>query len=75
MQQGRYIHQDKDIIREAEVAQANHYVAPESIKFPLKKIIRVVRRKAEELFVAMIMNESKEKVSDNEFSETNTEDE
>ena len=40
-------HQNKDIIRKAAVAQGNHKVDPETIKHPLKKIIGIVKRKAE----------------------------
>lgn len=45
---------DREVIREAEVAKGNYKVAPEMLDHPLKKIIGVVRRKAEELFTAMI---------------------
>ena len=51
---------NRDIEREAEVAEANHFVDPSEINYPLKKIIRVVRRKAEKVFTAMIMNEFEE---------------
>ena len=45
----RDVHSNKDIVRKAAVAHGNHKVAPETLKYPLKKIIAVVRRKAEEL--------------------------
>ena len=45
---------DKDIVREAEVARGNYKVDPESLDRPLKKIIGVVKRKAEQIFTAMI---------------------
>lgn len=43
----RDVAQNKDIIRKAAVAHGNHKVAPETLKHPLKKIIGVVKRKAE----------------------------
>ena len=39
---------DREVIRKAAVAHANHRVDPEHIKHPLKKIIGVIKRKAEE---------------------------
>jgi len=45
---------DKDIVREAEVSRGNYKVDPESLDRPLKKIIGVVKRKAEQIFTAMI---------------------
>ena len=47
-------HSDKDIVREAEVSRGNYKVDPETLDRPLKKIIGVVRRKAEQIFTAMI---------------------
>ena len=44
----------RDIVREAEVARGNYRIDPDTLDRPLKKIIGVVRRKAEEIFVAMI---------------------
>ena len=44
----------RDIVREAEVARGNYRIDPDMLDRPLKKIIGVVRRKAEELFVSMI---------------------
>ncbi len=43
----RDVAQNKDIIRKAAVAHANHKVAPDHIKHPLKKIIAIIKRKAE----------------------------
>ena len=45
---------DKDVVREAEVARGNYKVDPATLDRPLKKIIGVVRRKAEQIFTAMI---------------------
>lgn len=45
---------DKEIVREAEVVKGNYKIDPESLDHPLKKIIGVVRRKAEKIFTAMI---------------------
>lgn len=50
----RDIHNDREIVREAEVSRGNYKVDPETIGHPLKKIIGVVRRKAEQIFTAMI---------------------
>ena len=43
----RDVAQNKEVIRKAAVAHGNHRVDPEHIKFPLKKIIGVIKRKAE----------------------------
>ena len=56
-------HKHKDIIRKAAVAHGNHKVAPESIKHPLKKIIGIVKRKAE---MALTPDIPEEENSDNE---------
>lgn len=45
---------DKEVIREAEVVRGNYKVDPATLDRPLKKIIGVVRRKAELIFTAMI---------------------
>ena len=45
---------DKDIVREAEVARGNYKVDPATLDRPLKKIIGVVKRRAEKIFTAMI---------------------
>lgn len=50
----RDVHSDKEIVREAEVAKGNYKIDPDTLNHPLKKIIGVVRRKAEKAFVAMI---------------------
>ena len=38
---------DREVIRKAAVAHANHRVDPEHIKHPLKKIIAVIKLRAE----------------------------
>ena len=45
---------DKDIVCEVEVARGNYKVDPATLDRPLQKIIGVVRRKAEQIFTAMI---------------------
>ena len=50
----RDVHSDREIVREAEVARGNYKVDPETLDRPLKKIIGVVKRKAEQIFTAMI---------------------
>ena len=45
---------DNEIVREAEVSRGNYKVDPETLDRPLKKIIGVVKRKAEQIFTAMI---------------------
>lgn len=40
---------DREVIRKAAVAHGNYRVDPEHIKHPLKKIIGVIKRKAEEV--------------------------
>lgn len=39
---------DREVVRKAAVAHANHKVAPEHLKHPLKKIIAVIKRKTTE---------------------------
>ena len=51
------VHSDKEIVREVEVARGNYKVDPAELEHPLKKIIGVVRRKAEKVFTAMITPE------------------
>ena len=51
---------DKDVVREAEVVRGNYKVDAATLDRPLKKIIGVVRRKAEKLFTAMITPEDEE---------------
>jgi len=43
----RDVHRNRDIIRKAAVAHGNHKVSPETLKHPLKKMIGIVKRKAE----------------------------
>ncbi len=56
----RDVESDKEIVREAEVARGNYKVDPATLNHPLKKIIGVVRRKAERIFTAMITPEEKD---------------
>ncbi|MBO5939023.1 MAG: hypothetical protein J6Q82_05945 [Clostridia bacterium] len=53
-------HSDKDVVREAEVARGNYRIDPAELDRPLKKIIGVVKRKAEKIFTAMINPEDEE---------------
>ena len=56
---------DKDVVREAEVARGNYKIDAATLDRPLKKIIGVVRRKAEQVFTAMILpNEEKDNEND-----------
>ncbi len=48
---------DKDVVREAEVAKGNYNIDPAMLSHPLKKIIGVVRRRAEKMLTAMITPE------------------
>lgn len=41
----RDVHKNRDVVRKAAVAHANHRVDPEHIKHPLKKIIGILKRK------------------------------
>ena len=50
----RDVESDKEIVREAEVARGNYQVDATTLEHPLKKIIGVVRRRAEKVFTAMI---------------------
>ena len=54
------VYQDKEVVREASVARGNYRVDPAELDHPLKKIIGVVRRKAEKVFTAMITPEDKD---------------
>ena len=54
---------DKDVVREAEVARGNYKIDSATLDHPLKKIIGVVRRKAEKIFTAMIEPDDKSKES------------
>lgn len=51
---------DRDVVREVEVARGNYKVDPATLDRPLKKIIGVVRHKAEQVFTAMILPEEKD---------------
>ena len=57
-------HSDKDVVREAEVGRGNYRIDPAELDRPLKKIIGVVRRKAEKIFTAMITPEDEENKED-----------
>ena len=48
----RDVARDREVIRKAAVAHGNHRVDPEHIKRPLKQIIGVIKRKAEEVLSA-----------------------
>ncbi len=65
----RDVHSDKDVVREAEVTRGNYKVDPAELDSPLKKIIGVVKRKAEKAFVAMITPDEKELEENTDNSE------
>ena len=50
---------NREVIRKAAVAHANHRVAPEHINHPLKKIIGVIKRKTEEALCAGVEDSDK----------------
>ncbi len=50
-------HSDKEVVREAEVARGNYKTDADTLDRPLKKIIGVVKRRAEKIFTAMITPE------------------
>ena len=56
----RDVASDKEVVREAEVVRGNYKVDPISLDHPLKKIIGVVKRRAEKVFNAMIMPDEDE---------------
>lgn len=56
----RDVSSDKDVVREAEVVRGNYKVDPTSLDHPLKKIIGVVKRRAEKVFNAMIAPDENE---------------
>jgi len=56
----RDIASDKDVVREAEVVKGNYKIDATSLEHPLKKIIGVVKRRAEKVFSAMITPEDDE---------------
>jgi hypothetical protein len=47
---------NREVVRKAAVAHANHRVSPDHIRHPLKKIIGVIKRKAEEVLSASAEN-------------------
>ena len=49
----RDVARNKDIIRKAAVAHGNHRVDPETLHHPLKKIIAIVKRRAEDVISGM----------------------
>ena len=51
----RDVYNDREIVREVEVCKGNYKIDPETLDRPLKKIIGVVKRKAEQIFTAMII--------------------
>lgn len=51
------VYSDKEVVREVEVAKGNYKIDPSELAHPLKKIIGVVRRKAEMVFAAIITPE------------------
>lgn len=51
---------DKEVVREAEVSKGNYIVAENEIESPLRKIIGVVKRRAEKVFTAMITPDEEE---------------
>ena len=61
----RDVHGDKEIVREAEVSRGNYKIDSAELNHPLKKIIGVVRRKAEKVFTAMIDPEEKSSEDNN----------
>ncbi len=52
---------DKDVVREAEVSRGNYKLDAATLDHPLKKIIGVVKRKAEKIFTAMIAPDEEQK--------------
>ena len=65
----RDVYSDREVVREAEVARGNYKIDPEELSSPLKKIVGVVRRKAEKAFVAMITPDEKELEENTDSSE------
>ena len=51
---------DREVIRKAAVAHSNHRVAPEHIKHPLKKIIGVIKHRAEKVLTRGIEENEKQ---------------
>ena len=65
----RDVESDKEVIREAEVSKGNYNVDPATLDRPLKKIIGVVRRKAEKVFTSMITPDEEKEEKSAESSE------
>ncbi len=64
---------DRNIIRKAAVAHGNHKVDPESLTHPLKKIIGIVRRKAEMALTPHVENNiTEEKTNEAELASVGT---
>ena len=61
----RDVESDKEIVREAEVARGNYKIDPATLDHPLKKIIGVVRRKAEQVFTALITSDEHDSEENN----------
>lgn len=60
----RDVASDKEVVREAEVARGNYKIDPATLDHPLKKIIGVVKRKAEKVFATMILPEDEDQKSE-----------
>ena len=60
----RDVESDREIVREAEVSKGNYELDPTTLDRPLKKIIGVVKRKAEMVFTAMIAPEEEKEVTE-----------
>ena len=56
-------HQGREVIRKVAVAHGNHRVDPEHIKFPLKKIIAVIRRSVANSLTPQTNNEEKQAIA------------
>ena len=68
----RDVAKNREIVRQAAVAHANHRVDPEHIKHPLKKIIGVIKRKAESLLSPEPQAEAEAPVHAEPNADTNT---
>ena len=51
--------QNREVVRKAAVAHANHRVDPEHIKHPLKKIVGVIKRRSEAMLTPSIPEDDK----------------
>ena len=60
----RDVANDKEVVRQAEVSKGNYKIDPAELKHPLKKIIGVVRRKAEQAFTSLLTEEEQEPSED-----------